>query len=353
MRRISAIGDHGGDTARKFMIPRRYSLWAVVGAVAAVLLAVQAAVSAAAIKGKMVSGAPPWLSLYGVAVRPDGAAYAVGSKGLLMVSEDNGKTWDLRIMQERPGNDLFQDLDLYSIHFTPDGKSGWVVGERGIIMHSDDGGESWHSQQSGVSANLFNVSAVDAQHAYACGEDGLLLGTNDGGQHWTSFKYKDPITFFDISYTDPNSGWAVGEFEAVLHTTDGGKTWNLAHGGNTGDFTIGPYFSILISSPTQIRATGLNGEMAVSNDGGKTWTAEKLPEAVATYAAVQANGKVWLGGEGGRLVGGGAGGKWTIQRPTFNDITDLAFSGNAGYAVGLNGTILRTDDAGKQWQVVK
>ena len=74
---------------------------------------------------------------------------------------------------------------------------------------------------------------------------------------------------------------------------------------------------------------------------------------MATYTAVEANGKLWLGGEGGRLVGGDAAGKWIIQRPAFNDITDIAFSGNAGYAVGLNGTILRTDNAGEQWQVVK
>ena len=249
---------------------RRVSLWALIGAVAVVSLLVRAAVSNSAIKGKMVSAAPPWLSLYGVAMRPDGAAYAVGSKGLLMVSQDHGKNWDFRILQERPGNDLFQDLDLYAIHFTPDGNTGWVVGEMGLIMHSEDGGATWKRQEGGVTANLFNVSAVDARHAYICGEDGLLLSTDDGGQHWNTFKYKEPITFFDIVYTDANSGWAVGEFETVLHTTDSGKTWNLAYGGNTSDFTIGPYFSIVITNPGHALVTGLNGEIAVTRDGGKT-----------------------------------------------------------------------------------
>jgi photosystem II stability/assembly factor-like uncharacterized protein len=331
---------------------RRGSLWALAAAVA-VSLGTWTAVSNGAVKGKMVSGAPPWLSLYGVAVQPDGRAFAVGSKGLLMVSDDHGKTWDLEVLHERAGNVLFQDRDLYAIHFTPDGKTGWIVGELGIVMHTDDGGATWTRQESGVKSNLFNVAAVDAQHVYACGEDGLLLRTDDGGQHWSAYKYKDLITFFDVLYTDANSGWAVGEFETILHTTDGGKTWNLAHGGNTGDFTIGPYFSIVFTDPQHGLATGLNGEMVASSDGGKTWTAEKLPENVAAYASVQANGKVWLGGEGGRLVGSDGAGKWIVQRPTFNDITDIAFAGNAGYAVGLNGTILRTDNAGDQWQAVK
>jgi photosystem II stability/assembly factor-like uncharacterized protein len=72
---------------------------------------------------------------------------------------------------------------------------------------------------------------------------------------------------------------------------------------------------------------------------------------VATYAAAVAVGRLWLGGEGGRLVGMDAAGKWVVHRPTFNDITAVAFLGNVGYAVELNGAILRTDNAGEQWQV--
>jgi photosystem II stability/assembly factor-like uncharacterized protein len=223
----------------------------------------------------------------------------------------------------------------------------------GIVLHSDDSGKTWTRQQTGIESNLFNVSAVDAQHAYACGAEGLLLGTIDGGQHWKVYKYKEPIIFFDVRYTDANSGWTVGEFETILHTINGGKTWNVSHGGNTGDFTIGPSFSIVFNDLQHALVTGLNGEVLTTADGGKTWKALKLPEAVATYAVAVAGGRFWLGGEGGRLVGMDAAGKCVVHRPTFNDITAVAFLGNVGYAVGLNGAILRTDNAGEQWQVVK
>jgi photosystem II stability/assembly factor-like uncharacterized protein len=332
---------------------RRGAFCAPAGAVAVVALIAGAAVSRAAVSGRTVSGAHPWQALYGVAIRPDGGIYVVGSKGLLIVSNDHGVSWDEQVLHERDGNVVYQDRDLYAIQFAPDGKSGWITGEMGIVLHSNDSGKTWTRQQTGVESNLFNVSAVDAQHAYACGAKGMLLSTVDGGEHWNTYKYKEPIIFFDVHYTDANSGWMVGEFETILHTIDRGKTWNVSHGGNTGDFTIGPSFSIVFGDPQHALVTGLNGEILTTADGGKTWKAVKLPEAVATYAAAMAGGRFWLGGEGGRLVGMDAAGNWVVHRPTFNDITAVAFLGNAGYAVGLNGLILRTDNAGEQWQVVK
>jgi len=48
------------------------------------------------------------------------------------------------------------------------------------------------------------------------------------------------------------------------------------------------------------------------------------------------------------------GGQWqAAPRTTFHDLTDIAFAGNQGVAVGLNGTILLTQNAGEQWQVVQ
>lgn len=333
---------------------RRGWLWALAGTLMMATFLVGATVSRGAVNGKQVKSAPPWLSLFGVAVRPNGDVYVVGSKGLLMVSKDHGKTWNYRVLHERPGNVLFQDRDLYAIRFAPDGKSGWIVGEMGIVMHTDDGGKTWKRQTTGTTYNLFNVSVVDAQHAYACGAQGVLLSTSDGGAHWAVYKYKTPIAFFDVNFLSADNGWAVGEFETILHTTDGGNTWTLNHGGKTSSYTVGPFFSIAFSTPQNGVVTGLHGDVSVTTDGGKTWTAQKLPQAVATYAtAVQSGGHIWLGGAGGRLVAQGANGAWVIHRPSFNDITALAFSGHMGYAVGLDGTIVRTDNAGEQWQAVK
>ena len=59
-------------------------------------------------------------------------------------------------------------------------------------------------------------------------------------------------------------------------------------------------------------------------------------------------------GTGGRTFVRSAGGQWSeAQRTTFNDLTDMALAGTRAVMVGLNGTILLSDDAGEKWQVVQ
>jgi photosystem II stability/assembly factor-like uncharacterized protein len=309
-----------------------------------------------ATEGQVRRSAPPWLSLFGAAVKPDGSIYIVGSKGLLLTSTDHGRTWIQQTLKERPGSALFQDRDLYSIRFTPDGKAAWIVGEEGTILYSNDGGRTWTRQQSGTTKNLFKVAAIDPQTAAAVGADGTLLHTDDAGAHWQSAKSPKLITLFDVVFTDKNDGWAAGEFSTILASKDGGQTWTVAAGGNTGDFTIGPFFTLTFSDPQHAIAAGLAGELSVTDDGGKTWKPAKLPDQVASYVLVAdpASKKLWVGGTGGKMFVRNPGGQWQeAPRTTFHDLTDIAFDGNQGVAVGLNGTILLTQNAGKQWQVVQ
>lgn len=296
------------------------------------------------------------MSLFGVAIRPDGGIFVVGSKALLLVSTDHGKTWIQQTLKEREGSDLFQDRDLYSIRFAPDGKSGWIVGEEGTALHTDDGGETWSRQDSGTNKNLLKVTAIDSQTAFAVGADGAIVHTTDGGAHWKIASSPKMITLFDIVFPEKNVGWIAGEFSAILGTTDGGQTWTLASGGNTGDFTVGPFFTLAFTDPQHGTAAGLSGEISVTSDGGKTWQAQKLPDQVASYVVTEdpASKKLWTGGNGGKMFVQSPGGQWQESpRATFQDLTDIAFAGNQGVAVGLNGTILLTDNAGEKWQAVQ
>jgi photosystem II stability/assembly factor-like uncharacterized protein len=309
-----------------------------------------------AAESQVRTSAPQWLSLFGAAIKPDGDICVVGSKGLFLTSSDHGKTWIEQTLKERPGSPLFQDRDLYSIRFTPDGKAGWIVGEEGTILYSNDGGKTWTRQPSGTTKNLFKVAVIDPQTAVAVGADGTLLRTTDGGAHWQSAKSPKLITFFDVAFTDKNTGFVAGEFSTVLATKDGGQTWSLATGGNTGDFTIGPFFTVTFSDAQNGVAAGLAGELSATSDGGKTWKAQKLPAQVGTYVltADPANKKLWVGGTGGKMFVQNPGGQWQeVPRSTFHDLTDIAFVGNQGVAVGLNGTILLTQNAGEQWQAVQ
>ncbi len=329
--------------------------WAI--AVACLLMVVAGAAGArGSVEGVKRTGAPAWLSLFGVAIRPDNTIFVVGSKALLLTSSDQGKTWLQRTLKERDGDDLFQDRDLYAIRFSPGGKVGWVVGEDGIVMKSADGGDTWTRQKTGTRKNLFNVYPVDEQQVVAVGADGTILRTTDGGENWQVVKSPKDVSLFGIDFVDKNTGFAVGEFSTILATKDGGQSWTLNYGGNTGDFTIGPYFSLVFSDADHGIASGLAGDLLVTADGGKTWQTQKLPESAGGYIVTEntSSKKLWVAGYGGRMFDQAQGGQWqSVDRTAFHDITDLAFAGNLGVAVGLNGTILLTNNAGEQWQAVQ
>ncbi|MGH7987723.1 MAG: YCF48-related protein [Candidatus Binataceae bacterium] len=340
----------------------RVKFWALAGA-CLLMIAAGAITARGAIEphngmfmGPVRTSAPRWLSLFSVAIRPDGTIYVVGSKALYLTSNDHGKTWQQHTIRERAGGELFQDRDLYSIRFTPDGKVGWICGETGLILRSDDGGKSWQVQKSGIHDNLFKLYVADAQNAFAVGADGAIVRTTNGGQSWQKIKPPKNVSFFDVTFSDKNDGWIVGEFATVLGTSDGGQTWTVRSGGNTGDYTIGPWFAVDFSDPQHGLVAGLSGTMLTTSDGGKTWQKAQLPDQVASYVIARdaANKKLWVAGNGGNMFDRSGAGQWqALKRTTFNDITDVAFAGNEGFAVGLNGTILRTQNAGEQWQVVQ
>jgi photosystem II stability/assembly factor-like uncharacterized protein len=321
-----------------------------------VLMLAAGGLARAAIEGQTVTAVPPWVGLFGVAIQPDGTVYAVGSKASLLISTDKGKTWTLDTIHERNGDALFQDRDLYSIRFAPDGKIGWIVGEDGLILKTEDGGKTWAAQASGNPNSLFKIAVIDAQNAVAVGDNGAIVHTTDGGAHWQTVKSPKEVTLFDVFFADPKDGWSVGEFSSIFKTSDGGQTWALVYGGNTTDFTVGPFLTISFTDPQHGMAAGLAGGIMVTSDGGKTWTAQQLPDQVGSYAVAidSSNKKVWLGGTGGRMFDQTADGSWrTADRASFHDITDIAFAGNVGVAVGLDGTILVTNNAGDQWQAVQ
>jgi photosystem II stability/assembly factor-like uncharacterized protein len=340
---------------KNYRRPNRKS-WMLAG-VCLLMLAASVSGARAAAEGQATNGPPPWLGLFGVAIQPsDGAVFTVGAKGLLLTSADQGKTWKQIPLQLREGGELFQDFDLYSIRFAPSGKVGYIVGENGTVLSSADGGATWKTGVSGTTKNLMKVFPVDDQNAVAVGADGTIVRTADGGATWQKAKSPKDIALFDVDFTDKNTGFIAGEFATVLGTTDGGQTWNLLSGGNTSDFTVGPWFTINFTDPQHGMVAGLAGDIETTDDGGKTLKPAKLPDQSGTYAVAldPANKKTWAIGTGGRTFVQSAGGQWKeTPRTTFNDLTDIAVAGNRAVMVGLNGTILLSDDAGEKWQAVQ
>ena len=57
------------------------------------------------------------------------------------------------------------------------------VGMRGLIVLSDDEGKTWRQAPVPVSSDLVSVRFVTPSRGWACGHDGVILRTSDGGAH--------------------------------------------------------------------------------------------------------------------------------------------------------------------------
>ncbi len=63
--------------------------------------------------------------------------------------------------------------DLRSVFFV-DAQVGWAVGDKGLILHSEDGGKSWRAQSSGTAGMLDSVFFVSPKVGWAVGAAVIL-----------------------------------------------------------------------------------------------------------------------------------------------------------------------------------
>ena len=60
-----------------------------------------------------------------------------------------------------------------------------AVGQRGHVLLSDDQGKSWRQAEVPVSSDLVAVAFPSADQGWAVGHDGVVLRSTDAGATWT------------------------------------------------------------------------------------------------------------------------------------------------------------------------
>jgi photosystem II stability/assembly factor-like uncharacterized protein len=244
--------------------------------------------------------------------------------------------------------------------------------------------KSWVVQESGTTASLRGVSAVNARGVWASGSGGTYLRTLDGGATWTAAKVPgaSDLDFRAVRAFDEKTAYLLsigtGEKSRVYKTSDGGAHWQLLYTNpDPKGFWDALAFwdadhGIILGDPVDGHFTVLT-----TSDAGATWHTQKTPSAVPNEGAfaasnsclvVRGSREVWFGtgGLGGARVfhSTDAGQTWTVAKtPIRNDgasagIFSLAFSDSKhGIAVGgdykqpteVTGLIAMTSDGGKTW----
>lgn len=264
---------------------------------------------------------------------------AVGERGVIMLSDDQGKSWNtLRTASDRV---------LTGVAFDSP-QVGVVVGHGGTLLRTEDGGQSWNPVEADTNGDaLLGVLAMGQGRIVTWGAFGLYLTSDDAGATWQRLSVIDED--FDrhisqvISLKDGRYLMA-GESGTLAVSTDRGATWQSLESPYQGSF-----FGALQVASGDILLFGMRGNVWRSVDDGASWSKADTSTTFAFNGAVQLeSGRIVLLGNNSVLMASDDQGQSFKRLPATHSslAKGLVINGSQILAVGDRGVM--TLDAGRQ-----
>jgi photosystem II stability/assembly factor-like uncharacterized protein len=238
--------------------------------------------------------------------------FACGNSGTVVKSIDSGKTW--QTLQTPTTFDL---NDVYMFHRD----TVLVVGDSGTMFFSDSGGYTWSGGSNYIPEDILSVSFSNGEGICGCISQTILYCSYTGTALYCATAQTGFFGggFWGAYMLSPQIGFVAGEnsiFQPLFGVSaDSGHSWdftafylNSSEGRATGvDFTD------LNTGYVSARVWDGTGAIAKTTDSGFNW--------VTTFFTYPL---------------------WSIDFP-------ISGASLVGYAVGDQGTIFKTYDAGMNW----
>lgn len=249
---------------------------------------------------------PPDIGLTGIHLCSETDGFAVTARGEIIQFSTESK--------ELKSGRIEPPLVLQDIFFFPGCMKGIMVGNKGTILLTEDGGNDWRHLATDSAWWFYRVGFIDSLQGFALGANmatsgsvrGVLLATNNGGSVWDTVSIDMGHQSRNMNIS-PDGVIVTLAADKIQISRDRGRNWEAV--------AIPPQKtvrSVALLGNFGLMA-GMGGFAAVSNDGGKTWHSLEY------------------------------------FHPHMNFIDVLLIDSKRAFMVGDNGTILYTDDSGKNW----
>jgi photosystem II stability/assembly factor-like uncharacterized protein len=171
----------------------------------------------------------------------------------LIRSEDAGKTWT--------SVSELGKADFHAIETSGNTIVAALFGQAQVFV-SEDGGRSWTTKGAPLPIVAIEVDPSDARRWIASTQSGIFR-TTDGGETWREV---EPIPNVRFAWAEGSDLYRIDPGGDVKVSADRGETWKAL--GSTG----GEPQALSIDADGKLYAALLDGTVAVSDDGGETFT---------------------------------------------------------------------------------
>ena len=234
--------------------------------------------------------------------------------------------------------------DLYGVTF---GDNTFVaVGEKGTVRTSSDNGTSWDNGTKGTTRNLKEIAYGD-QSFVTVGDYGTILYSSDNGATWDNATWSGSDHLTGVAYG--NNIFNAVSSSNVIKSTDNGSNWTLKSSA-VEVFDMG--FGNRTVSSTAFVGVGEDGSVCYSEDAspqnhGEAWL---CPAPIVSdkklYSIAYGNNKFIAVGESGTVIISDNGSVWDTRNSNNSSahLYSIAFGNNTFVGVGYKTVIVSTDN---------
>ena len=238
---------------------------------------------------------------------------------------------------------------------------GWAVGAQGVILRTTDGGKNWNEISQVANVSPTSMALDQKILNMRNGVRSRATGIADGSSAHLPIRCR----FESVCFVDEKHGWIAGGYEVpyvgrsravVMRTIDGGLTWNAVN-----NLVVPRFNRIQFSDALNGWAIGKTGNLfqtgiVHTSDGGHTWSSQSSRKMDAWTDAEQTPlGLITIdySGKLGVVKSNKYERSVIISKNPARVSQVRMVDEKTGWAVGENGTVLRTENGGLSWSDVE